>query len=119
MNWETTKSKIKVYYSQYTLIKSYEIKNVYKFIIFIFIFKIFDNYMCVCVCVCVCVLWKQRKTKSSRYHCCSNYEIVKIQMHLQSIYFIIIFFYRCVDLGKKIKNIIYLFSFGQSMEKTK
>jgi hypothetical protein len=39
------------------------------------------------------------------------YEIVKIQLHFQSNYFIflLMFFDRCVDLGKKIKNeFIYL-----------
>jgi hypothetical protein len=47
------------------------------------------------------------------------YEIVKIQMHFWSNYlmFWFEFFYKCVEFGKKIKNEIYLFSFGQSMKK--
>jgi hypothetical protein len=49
------------------------------------------------------------------------YEIVKIQMHLKSNYFIFLlnFFYRCVYIGKIFLNEIYLFSFGQSMKKIK
>ncbi len=47
------------------------------------------------------------------------YEIVEIQMHFQSNYFIflLMFLDRCVNLVKKIKNEIYLFSFGQSLKK--
>jgi hypothetical protein len=47
------------------------------------------------------------------------YEIVKIQVHFQSIYliFLLMFLDRCVDIGKIFNNEIYLFSFGQSMEK--
>jgi hypothetical protein len=44
------------------------------------------------------------------------YIIVKIQMNFQS-KFLLNFFHGCVDLGKKIKNEIYFFSFGQSMKK--
>jgi hypothetical protein len=46
------------------------------------------------------------------------YEIVKIQMHLQSNYLRFWFkiFHKCVDLGKIFMNEIYLFSFGQSMK---
>jgi hypothetical protein len=47
------------------------------------------------------------------------YIIVKIQMNFQTNYliFLLNFFHGCVDLGKKIKNEIYFFSFGQSMKK--
>ncbi len=47
------------------------------------------------------------------------YEIMKIQMFFQSNYdliFLLIIFYRCVDLGKKIKNENEIFSFGQNMK---
>jgi hypothetical protein len=46
------------------------------------------------------------------------YEMMKIQMHFQLNYLIFWGFKknRCVDLGKKIKNGIYLFSFGQIMK---
>jgi hypothetical protein len=47
------------------------------------------------------------------------YEIVRIQMHFWSNYLIFLFqfCYRCVDLGKIFKNKIYLFSFGQRVQK--
>jgi hypothetical protein len=46
------------------------------------------------------------------------YEIVKIQMHFQSNYLILLFFNNIsVDLGKEIKNEIYFFSFGESIKK--
>jgi hypothetical protein len=49
------------------------------------------------------------------------YKVVKIQMFFQSIYliFLLNFIYVCVDLGKIFKNEIYLFSFGQNVEKIK
>jgi hypothetical protein len=47
------------------------------------------------------------------------YEIVKIQMQFWSDYLIfwLNFFYKCLNLGEKIKNENYLFSFGQNMKK--
>jgi hypothetical protein len=47
------------------------------------------------------------------------YEIVKIQIHFQSNYLIILLkcFYGCVNLRKIFKKDFFFFSFGQSMEK--
>jgi len=48
------------------------------------------------------------------------YEIVKIQMQFWSYYLIFwfnFFYYKCLNLGEKIKNENYLFSFGQNMKK--
>jgi hypothetical protein len=63
---------------------------------------------------------KKRKRKSSRYHCCSNLwnteDSNAFSVKLLDILGVF-FLNRCVDLGKKFKNEIYLFSFGQSMKK--
>jgi hypothetical protein len=47
------------------------------------------------------------------------YEVMNIQMQfsIKLLDFLLIFFYRCVNLGKIFWNEIYLFSVGQSMEK--
>jgi ABC-type uncharacterized transport system ATPase subunit len=61
-------------------------------------------------------LWKKKNLQDIIV--VQMYEIMKIQMHFQSNYFMFLnFLYRCVDLGKILKNEIYLFSFGQSMKK--
>jgi hypothetical protein len=62
---------------------------------------------------------KERKRNLQDIIIVQLYEIVKIQMHFQSNYFTSLFFFfdRCVDLGKKLKNEIYLFSFGQGLKK--
>jgi hypothetical protein len=58
------------------------------------------------------------KKKSSRYHYCSNvWNSENSNAFSIKFIFLLNFFHRCVDLGIKFKNKIYLFSFEQSMKK--
>jgi hypothetical protein len=59
-------------------------------------------------------IMKIKKKKSSRYHCCPNIWNSEDSNPILLIFWLICF-YRCVDLGKILKNDIYLFSFGQRM----
>jgi len=56
------------------------------------------------------------RKKSSRYHFCSNVWNSEDSnaLSIKLLDFLLNSFYRCVDLGKKFKNEIYLFSFGQN-----
>ncbi len=64
-------------------------------------------------------IMKKKKTKSSRYHSCSNVWNSEDSnaFLLKILDFLLNFFYRCVNLEKIFKNEIYLFSFGQNMKK--
>jgi len=54
--------------------------------------------------------------KSSRYHYCPNASNSEYSnaFSIKLLDILVLYFYRCVDLGKIFKNGIYLSSFGQS-----
>ncbi len=58
--------------------------------------------------------YEKKIKKSSRYHCCSN---VRNSEDSNAFSMKLLYIYIYVDLGKKFKKFIYLFSFGQSMKK--
>jgi len=58
-----------------------------------------------------------KEKKSSRYLCCSNvWNSEDSNAFSIKLFYILVFFYRCIDLGKTFRNEISLFSFGQSMK---
>jgi len=60
---------------------------------------------------------KERKRKSSRYHCCVNvWNNEDWNALLVKSLDILVSFYKCADHGKIFKNDICLFSFGQNMK---